>query len=1196
MKKCYITIICLLVFILDVLAQPCSVPALGTTYEANSNACILFPSVSSTEQLIVGNIYQIQSGNIYYDEVECQNGNPGRCDEILGNWSFSSNIRSFETGGNTYIEILNNQLATISFDITHIPLDYPEEDQCNTGCDSGGTLRIYAIGSVSRPICTELCPGVGLESTGFEGTETGWKYNVAPLNGEVYSDLDLVTSPEHTIVDGAGYKDFLYREGVSNVSFKEGSNLLANVMNPVYTPFNSSNQKAIALGHGNTRNLEGKNYYSATIEQTFFVGENYEPKLDIWYSWVAKVAPEGFNEKPIFSIKIFRFYEDRNSQGELITVKEEVYSHIDTQTTFDEQSGNKIWRHWWDKKTIDLTPYKLERLHIEITSYDKQGISRDYNSMAFVDISCSTCCTPSEVVGNNHNLIIAPISNGLVNIRRPSKICEQPDIASNASNREAYTPNFFYQVIDPNGEPHIIESEEQTISFRPIIEGQYQIRYKEDVSCCWSDMRDFPYTILNTQISESEVTFSNDLKNAAISCIPSFEMDKVLAVNVASFGDRQLVDPKDIVTSNRKNTPSETVVTEPKNPYLTGERGIWRTEASYAYVTDREGYETETDINAVKEGGTFVLNMFNWTTQGVVPKNWRRVNHVSRYDGYTHEIENRDILGRYSSALYGYNGQLATAVASNAAYYEIANEGFDAYQVSEDSRVRYLSDYCDTGSGRATIVPYNPPNGIINVGGATHEVEYHAQFSGDGYEKNKKYAFKIEPINPLDNCIFGNYNILNAWQTINPATGQYTVGITLHPVSNAIVVVEISPFFALDYFYLYANVDDFSTCPNEFNKLCIRNFVRQTTNDPIQTETNFEINNLYKDGDKDRNVVLQVLWAKGDKGVVEGYTPGEGETATLDASVLAYTIGKQGAIDITPDLSVNTDDNEYTISEKVKITLRHRDATTSWFKLESKDNDSYTLPEEWMQKEEQWYGSVRLARTLPRIGNTDSEENPRNYEALTSVAHTGNRGLVPSKDIIIQEKLLLIPGKEYVFSAWVKANISEDQPYTYGDVVGAGLSFYKNGSDATYTDPTNQNEFIIPTGSILLPNPENENDDDIRILKIHPTGAIIEGWQRIEATFVVPTGSMFIGVELLQPSNGAVYDDVRIYPANGMMKTYVYNPSNYLLQAVLDENNYATLYYYDEEQRLYLVQKETREGVQTIQETRSYIKPKPNGE
>jgi len=67
----------------------------------------------------------------------------------------------------------------------------------------------------------------------------------------------------------------------------------------------------------------------------------------------------------------------------------------------------------------------------------------------------------------------------------------------------------------------------------------------------------------------------------------------------------------------------------------------------------------------------------------------------------------------------------------------------------------------------------------------------------------------------------------------------------------------------------------------------------------------------------------------------------------------------------------------------------------------------------------------------------------------------------------------------------------------------------------------------------------------------------------------------------------AYFDDIRIHPFNGNMKSFVYDPNTQRLMAELDENNYATFYEYDQEGGLIRVKKETEKGVYTIQETRS---------
>lgn len=65
------------------------------------------------------------------------------------------------------------------------------------------------------------------------------------------------------------------------------------------------------------------------------------------------------------------------------------------------------------------------------------------------------------------------------------------------------------------------------------------------------------------------------------------------------------------------------------------------------------------------------------------------------------------------------------------------------------------------------------------------------------------------------------------------------------------------------------------------------------------------------------------------------------------------------------------------------------------------------------------------------------------------------------------------------------------------------------------------------------------------------------------------------------------FDDVRVIPSKGNMKSFVYDQKTQRLMAELDENNYGTYYEYDLEGGLIRIKKETEKGVFTIQETRS---------
>ncbi|WP_264793711.1 hypothetical protein [Aureispira anguillae] len=113
---------------------------------------------------------------------------------------------------------------------------------------------------------------------------------------------------------------------------------------------------------------------------------------------------------------------------------------------------------------------------------------------------------------------------------------------------------------------------------------------------------------------------------------------------------------------------------------------------------------------------------------------------------------------------------------------------------------------------------------------------------------------------------------------------------------------------------------------------------------------------------------------------------------------------------------------------------------------------------------------------------------------------------------------------------------------------------------------------------------------------IAPSGPVIEGWQKIEGTFIANGSNAFsikIGMATSPDLNadGFYIDDIRIFPADGNMVSYVYDPITYKLKATLDDNNYATFYIYNASGSLVSSKKETERGIISIQESRSYVKP-----
>ncbi len=103
-------------------------------------------------------------------------------------------------------------------------------------------------------------------------------------------------------------------------------------------------------------------------------------------------------------------------------------------------------------------------------------------------------------------------------------------------------------------------------------------------------------------------------------------------------------------------------------------------------------------------------------------------------------------------------------------------------------------------------------------------------------------------------------------------------------------------------------------------------------------------------------------------------------------------------------------------------------------------------------------------------------------------------------------------------------------------------------------------------------------------------GKIIDGWQKIESLIEIPSGASSIELKFQVSSGDAFFDDIRFFPTDGSMMSYVYDPISLRLMAELDERNYATLYEYDEEGKLIRIKKETEKGIMTIQENRDNIR------
>ena len=183
----------------------------------------------------------------------------------------------------------------------------------------------------------------------------------------------------------------------------------------------------------------------------------------------------------------------------------------------------------------------------------------------------------------------------------------------------------------------------------------------------------------------------------------------------------------------------------------------------------------------------------------------------------------------------------------------------------------------------------------------------------------------------------------------------------------------------------------------------------------------------------------------------------------------------------------------------------------------------------------------------------------------SNYAHTGvsSMKIVNTTETISQDLIKLSEAKRYTLSAWVSDGASTVN---------------------VISDP---NQFI----EIIA---ENQAGVSLGTQRFYPEVTSIGKWKRVTGIFEVPDGTKGIKVKFSKGTSAALWvDDIRIVPADAMMKSYVYDKKTLRLAAILDEENYATTYHYDETGNLRLLKKETEVGIVTITEVEQFLKANP---
>lgn len=209
----------------------------------------------------------------------------------------------------------------------------------------------------------------------------------------------------------------------------------------------------------------------------------------------------------------------------------------------------------------------------------------------------------------------------------------------------------------------------------------------------------------------------------------------------------------------------------------------------------------------------------------------------------------------------------------------------------------------------------------------------------------------------------------------------------------------------------------------------------------------------------------------------------------------------------------------------------------------------------------------RKVSNLPDITKVGFIPHQTDYKK----AHTGKYAMKLTGNVLFdQPKIKIITGKSYVLSMWVSRQNTDVRTFKPAQQLVQACMM-----DAVDNQQVTQDFLEIPGCKITY-------------------GKVIEGWQKMDIEFKVTANSGYdnrIFAFHFSPGSEPLYvDDIRLSPKTGGMMTYVYDPFNFWLRASLNVDNYATLFYYDEEGNLTLKKQETEEGIFTLQESRGRLK------
>ncbi|HMJ48143.1 MAG TPA: hypothetical protein VK498_12490 [Ferruginibacter sp.] len=588
------------------------------------------------------------------------------------------------------------------------------------------------------------------------------------------------------------------------------------------------------------------------------------------------------------------------------------------------------------------------------------------------------------------------------------------------------------------------------------------------------------------------------------------------------------------------------------NPYLKGLFGTFKVYRNLVFYAGRAEADPSASTNISQNGfldGFKLYWDFN-TSSNLVPDRtstkWIWNSKINRVNSKGMELETSDALGTYTSAQYGYNKTLPTAIANNSRSTEMFYEGFEDEGYNESLNNAAIN----TCNNKLLNVLDLSHSSIINTQAesfSAHTGKYVMKVNTGATASIDNTILYILPctsngqpeaiVNPVD--IVDENDVCNSNPSMNyyfPLNYEQEAFKELVDIGGTNSLVEYFP-------------DDIITAPVftfQSNTLGMSNSFHKQHQPLGVVGSSYKFKYVYK----------TTQFVK--------ITNPRSYSFTLNAN-LSWIYDHQNPSTFPPeDIILQRNDLNFEIQTLGGLTIKNE---ILWSDVASEKSFNVFLNCDTFK-------IVCYVSTDIQLFNVDQElySVSANSWYTSDISANSYKSLYPAnacyftKPIAAENKMINPPfiatsGKKMLFSAWVKENCGNPS----------------NGTPCIIENYTHSKVNLVFNDGSSAPG------------DINPAGPIIDGWQRLEGVFTVPENATIMTLKFINSdiSNPIYFDDIRLHPFNANMKSYVYDPINLRLVAELDANNYASFYEYDEEGSLIRTKAETKEGIKTITEKRS---------